>query len=57
MRMTNKGLEMVWWTLIAFVLMIVVFLIFYTLMRTGMIHIEGLSGSIFNAPGQFANST
>jgi hypothetical protein len=51
---SKRGIELVWWTLIVFVLAIVVFLIFLYFIRSGFIHIGSLSGTIFSAPDKFA---
>lgn len=53
----RKGLELVWWTLIVFVLAIVVLLIFFYFIRTGFIQIGSLSNIIFGAPDKFAANT
>jgi len=49
----KKGLEMVWWVLIVFIIGIVVFLIFFYFIRTGILQIERLSLPIFKSPEQF----
>lgn len=53
----KRGLELVWWTMIVFVLAIIVLLIFYYFIRGGFIQIETLSWGIFGAPDQFAKNT
>lgn len=57
MHVNKKGFELVWWTLMIIVIAIVVLLIFFYFMRSGMLHIEGLSHYLFGAPAQFANKT
>lgn len=57
MLVNKKGVEMVWWALMAAVIAIVVFLIFFYFIRTGMLQIEGLTGPLFKAPEHFANTT
>ena len=54
MHVSKKGIEMVWWTLIALVMSIVVFLIFFYLIKNGVLQIGSVSNTIFSAPEQFA---
>jgi cell shape-determining protein MreC len=53
----KKGMELVWWTLMVLVILIVVFLIFYSFIRQGFFQIGSLTNPIFNSPGNFVNTT
>jgi hypothetical protein len=57
MQLDKKGVELVWWTLVIFVIAIVVFLIFFYFIRSGFFNIEGLTSKIYGAPQQFASNT
>jgi hypothetical protein len=47
-------MELVWWTLIVFVIAIIVLLIFFAFIRGGFFQIKSLSDLIFGAPNKFA---
>ena len=54
----KKGVELVWWTLMVFVIAIIVFLIFFYFIKSGILNIESLTSKIYGAPQKFAaNST
>jgi uncharacterized membrane protein len=53
----KKGVELVWWTVMAIIIAIIVLLIFVYFIRSGSLQIEGLTDKIFGAPEHFANTT
>lgn len=54
MHLSKKSLELVQWTLIVFLIGIVVFLIFYYFIKAGMFQIGSLSSQALATPGEFA---
>ena len=54
--MSKKALEAMWWALLVIVLAIVIVLIFYAFIQSGILHIEKISFSIFSAPKNFSEN-
>ncbi len=57
MLLNKKGIEMAWWTLLVLVIGIVIFLIFFYFIRSGILQIGGITNSLFGTPEHFAANT